>query len=98
MLGKTVDIDAAVLQRRKQQRREDHSHRMIAAEQRDGDSGEAVVIGKAVVVTITITQHFVDADHARERAGYGHRQHDLFANRDAAVLGSEGLLPVARIS
>src|SRR6185369_15977811 len=43
VFGKTVDINAAVLQCGKQQRREYHANRMIAAEQCDCDSGEAVV-------------------------------------------------------
>src|SRR5918998_2043470 len=59
---------------------------MIAAEQRDGDAGKTVVVGKTIVVTIAITEYFVDSDHARERTRNGHRHHDLFANRNAAVL------------
>src|SRR6185369_11883305 len=63
MFRKTIDVDTAVLQRRKQQRREDHAHRMIASEQSDCDPSEAIVVGKAVVVTMTITEYFVDRDH-----------------------------------
>src|ERR1051326_1985711 len=65
---KTIDVDAAVLQCREQQRRQNHANRMIATEQGDGDSSEAVVVGKAVVVTMTIAEHLVDRDHARESA------------------------------
>src|SRR5690349_21177182 len=86
VLGKTVDVDPAMLEHGKQQRGEYDADRMIASEQSDGDSSEAVVIGEAVVVTIAITHDFVDPHHARERTGHGHREHDLFANRNTAVL------------
>src|SRR5215207_5060905 len=74
-----------MLERSKQQRSKDHTDRMITAEQCDSDSSESVVIRKAVVVTMTMTEHFVDSYHARERARHCHRENDLFANRDAAV-------------
>ena len=86
MFGKTIDVNSAVLQRSKQQRSEDHSNRMIPTEQRHRNSGKAVVIGEAVVIAIAIAKHFVDSDHAGERAGDCHRKNYLFANRNAAVL------------
>src|SRR5689334_4751389 len=69
VLGKAVDVNAAVLQHREQQRRENHADRMIPAEQRHGNAGETVIVGKPVVVTIAITHHFVDGHHARQSAG-----------------------------
>src|SRR5262245_60419433 len=48
VFGKAVDINAAVLQCCKQQRREDHTHRMVATEQCYGDTSETVVIREAV--------------------------------------------------
>src|SRR6185369_4915586 len=63
---KTVDVNAAVLQCGKQQRCQYHSARVIATEQSDCNSSEAVVVGKAVVVTMTIAEHFVNRDHACE--------------------------------
>ena len=81
-----VHRNAATLQHRKQQRRDDDADWMIAAQERDGDSGEAIVVRKAIVVTITIAHHFVYPNHARQRAGDGHGDDDLLANRDAAIL------------
>src|SRR5215510_1907725 len=89
MFRKTIDVDAAVLQCRKQQRRQNDAHRMIATEQGDCDTGKAVVIGKAIVVTMTIAEHLVDRDHARQSSGHGHRENNLFANRDATILSRE---------
>src|SRR4029079_2829223 len=60
VFGKTVDVNAAVLQCGKQQRCQYHSDRVIATEQSDFNSSEAVVVGKAVVVTMTIAEHFVN--------------------------------------
>src|ERR1044071_3688319 len=64
VFGKSIDVDSAVLQCRKQQCRQNHSDRVIATEQRDCDSREAVVVGKPVVVTMTIAEHFVDRNHS----------------------------------
>src|SRR5262245_59814764 len=75
-----------MLEYREQQRREYHADRMIASEQSNGDSGETVVVGETIIVTIVITHHFVDSYHARHPARYGHREHDLFANRNTTVL------------
>src|SRR5689334_16786933 len=86
MLRKTIDVDAAVLQRGKQQGRENHTDWMISTEQCHGDTGEAVVVREAIVISITIAHHFIDADHTRECARHCHGENDLFANRDAAVL------------
>src|ERR1051325_386264 len=89
VFGKTVNVDTAMLQHGEQQRRENHADRMIATEQCDCDARESVVVREAVVITIAITEHFVDRNHAGEAAGDRHREHDLFADRDAAVLSRQ---------
>ena len=37
---------------------------------------------------MAIAEHFVNADHPGQPSGDGHRQNDLLANRNAAVLRS----------
>src|SRR5215510_1099825 len=68
VFGKTIDVDTAVLQCGKQQRRQDHTYRMVTPEQCNCDSRETVVVGKTIVITMTIAEHFVDRDHPREPA------------------------------
>ena len=58
---------------------------MIASQQRHGDPHEAVIRREAVIVTMAIAEHFINADHSGEPAGNCHCQNDLLANRDAAV-------------
>ena len=86
-LRERIDRHAAALQHREEQRRGDDTERMVAPQQRDRDAREAVVVGEAVVIPVPVAEHLVDADHSRQRAGDRHRQHDLFANGDAAVFG-----------
>ena len=64
---------------------------MIATKQSNGDSGEAILRRKALVISIPIAEHFVDCNHTGQSAGYGHREHNLFFNRDAAIFGRIGV-------
>ena len=52
---------------------------MVTTQERIGDSGEAVVVREAVVVSEVVAQNLVDADHPCESARNGHRKHDLSA-------------------
>src|SRR5260370_36631282 len=88
---KTVDINSAMLQNREEQSREDYTDGVIPTKQGYGNSCKAVVVGKAVVVSIVIPHHIVDAYHACQGTRYSHRENDLFANRDATILRSRGI-------
>src|SRR6266436_3344737 len=59
---------------------------MIAAQQRYSDTRKTIVVGETIVVAMPMAHHFVNPHHASERAGNSHRNDDLFANRDAAIL------------
>src|SRR6266481_6533680 len=80
-----VDKDPAPQQHGKKDRGEKDTDRVVAAQKGYGDSDESVVCREAVVVTITVTEHFIDSDHAGQPTRNSHRQNNLFANRNAAV-------------
>src|SRR4030095_12599858 len=85
------DRNATALEHSKQQRRNEDAYRVVAAQQRHSNTSEAIVIRKAVVITIAITKHFVDPNHAGQSSGYCHRNDNLFPHRDAAILSRAGI-------
>src|SRR5947209_6431897 len=92
MLGKSVNRHPAPLQHSKEYRSYKHARRMIAPQECDCDSSEAIVIREAVVISIPIAEHFIDSNHAGESPRNRHRQNNLLANRDAAVFRRRWIL------
>src|SRR5258706_1385146 len=75
-------------QRSKQNRGQQHARGVIPAQQRYRDSGEAVVRREVVIVPIAIPEHVVYPNHSRKHPRDEHRNHNVAADRDAAVFRS----------
>src|SRR5687767_11400156 len=86
MLRKGIDGYAAATKNGEQERRKNHTDRMSAPEERNRNTSEPVIVGEPVVISMAVTEHLVDSDHAGEAAGDRHRQDDLPPHGNTAVL------------
>ena len=86
-----MDGEAALAQRREEERGEDDAERIVAADERDGDAEESGAAREAILVVVLIAEDEVDATDAGDRAAPGERAEEDATDVDAAVFRRIGL-------
>src|SRR6476659_8298515 len=66
VLSEDVHEETAANQRSKENRGQNYSDRVIASEERHSNAGKAVAWREVMIVTVSVSKHFVDSDHPRE--------------------------------
>ena len=79
------DLGAALIEHAEEQRREQDTHRVVAAHQCHRDADEAVARRELEQKPVVDADDLVDADEAGKAAGDRHRQHDRARRRNTAV-------------